>query len=155
MKKKSAFTLIEIIIVIIIIGIMMLMIPFRMQSLENHTQLSLVSQQWEDMRNRTLLRMRQWRIYDNATIVLKETWVSVLYTWGVKWQELWTGIIEQEVFSKAITITTSTPTIWNMQSYDIACNWPVNEIKLTLWTMQVCYIIDTTSCTMKRLTCSQ
>lgn len=155
MKKKSAFTMIEIIIIIIVMWIMMLMIPFRMQSLENHTQLSLVSQQREDIRNRTLLRMRQWRIYDTAIITLQSEWVVVVYSWWVKGQELWTGSIEQEKFAQLVTITSANSTVWNMQSYDIACNWPTNEIKLSLWTMQVCYIIDNSSCTMKRLVCGQ
>ena len=146
MHKKWAFTLIEILIVVIIIGIMLTMIPFRMQSLRNHTQLSLISQQREDIRNRTLLRMRQWRVYDTATVTLTTQWVTIVYSGGVKWDNT-----EQEIFPEPVTLQPAASMQWTMKSYDIACSSSATGVQLSLAGMNVCYTIDQASCTMKRI----
>lgn len=57
--KQRGFTLIEILIVVIIIGLIMALIPFRMKSLQQQTQVSLIGQQRETLRDDTLLHMRQ------------------------------------------------------------------------------------------------
>ncbi len=153
MKRKSWFTLIELMIVIVIIGIMLAMIPFRMQSLRNHTQLSLISQQREDIRNRTLLLMRQWRAYDTAQITLTTTWVIVVYSGGMKW-----AYTEQEIFPEPIIIAPNTWNQWNLKSYDVSCtstNPKNTAVEMTLVWMHVCYQLDEASCTMKRLPCVQ
>ena len=77
---KKGFTLIEIIIVVVVIGIMLAMIPFRMQSLQNHTKFSLDMQQWEETWERTVNRMRQGNTYASATIALSESGILVSYS---------------------------------------------------------------------------
>lgn len=146
MNKKWAFTLIEMLIVIVIIGVMLAMIPFRMQALRNHTQLSLVSQQREDTRNRTLLRMRQWRVYDTATLTLNGQGITIIYSWGVKWDS-----IEQENFPESVILNPASNLQWVMKSYDIPCSSSVTWVQLSLAGMNVCYRIDKASCTMKRI----
>ncbi|MEI7477436.1 MAG: prepilin-type N-terminal cleavage/methylation domain-containing protein [bacterium] len=58
MHKKS-FTLIEIVVVLVIIGILLAMIPWRLRGTQEQAKMALVMQQWEDLRQHTVIHMRE------------------------------------------------------------------------------------------------
>jgi prepilin-type N-terminal cleavage/methylation domain-containing protein len=59
LKNHKGFTLVEIAIVVVIVGVILTIIPLRLQSLRTHTDLSLVMQQREDLWQRSVTKMRQ------------------------------------------------------------------------------------------------
>jgi prepilin-type N-terminal cleavage/methylation domain-containing protein len=69
---KKGFTLVEMIIVVVVIGIMIAMIPFRMQTLQTYTKFSLIMNDWEDYWQSAILQVRQSNKYDGVAVVLEE-----------------------------------------------------------------------------------
>ena len=137
-KKLRWFTILEITIVVIIIGIIITMIPLRMQSLRAHTDLSLVMQQREDLRQRSVTNMRQWPKYASATISVNTWIISVAYSW---WNTdtlplpEWTTILGQNL-SRKIT------------SYGVACSGPEKPFRISVWKFYACYHVNLNACAL-------
>lgn len=143
-QSKKAFTLIEIVIVLIIIGVLLMIIPYGLKWTENHVKLALVSQQVEDNWNSTLLRMRQGRVFDTATLSLWSTGWTIVYSWWIQQERT-----DYIVFENEVEVEPTQPLIWKMSSYAIACEWPSDRFILRYQGMKACYKVDTDSCTLK------
>jgi prepilin-type N-terminal cleavage/methylation domain-containing protein len=77
---KKGFTLVEMIIVVVVIGIMIAMIPFRMQTLQTYTKFSLIMNDWEDYWQSAILQVRQSNKHDGVALVLEESLASVFFS---------------------------------------------------------------------------
>lgn len=150
MQSKQAFTLIEILVILVVIGLLLVMIPFRLQWLHAHTQLSLVAQTREDWWQRTLLRMRQWRMADVATVQLGTTWTVVVFSGWIEWDK-----VEFIPFEETVVLTPNIWLVWNIASYTISCmDWYASWFSLSFEWMRVCYKVDLSSCNIYRVLCN-
>lgn len=164
---KKSFTLIELVIVLIVIGILIAMIPTNLRWLENHVQLSLVTQKLEDTWDAVSVKMRQGRAFDAATLSLGSTWWSIQYSWWIQWDKT-----ETILFEKKVELTTKNQRgdwelvadnqlKWTMWSYGISCIqaedaptlWADDLVRLSYEWMQACYKVQLDSCILKRMKC--
>jgi len=145
-------------IVIVVIGIMAAMLADRMQWHRAHIDLALTTQAREESWGQSVLRMRQWRTYDQAQITLSSTWVETIYSgWILSWGSMTT------TFAKPVEVAVTTLTgqsVWSlsrsMLSYGISCEGPGSGslIRLSQGTMRACYMVDTTTCVLHRRVCN-
>jgi len=148
MHKKS-FTLIEIVVVLVIIGILLAMIPWRLRGTQEQAKMALVMQQWEDLRQHTVIHMREWPAYKDATLVISNTWASAIYLSG------WVvGLTEKVDFDTGMVVDFS-GTILSLHAYDVSCAPAVTGFVITQNDYQSCYSIDPQTCRLDRLSCKR
>ena len=156
---KHGFTLVEIVMVLIIIGILLVLVPLNLRWVENHVQLSLITQKIEDNRDAVSIRMRLVRIYYTATLWLTTTWWDISYTWGIQGERKDLVVFEKEIKIDGKDTNNEFVPLpkleWKMWSYAIFCDGPTDLFKVSYQGMQACYQVDLNSCILKRMKCNK
>lgn len=160
--RKHGFTLVEIVMVLVAIGILLVLVPLNLRWVENHVQLSLISQKIEDTRDAVSIRMRQGRIYESSTLSLSTTWRDIAYTWGIQGERKDVVVFEKEIqitqqnnTNEFAPLSPNDPLEWKMWSYGISCEGPKDLFKVSYQGMQACYQVDLNSCILKRMKCNK
>ncbi len=151
LPMKKGFTLVEIVVVVIVIGIMLSMIPFRMQNLQSHTRFSLMTNEREDFRQKTSTRMRQWSLHPVAIVSLSNSWAVSVFTGGSGAQ-----ITEQMSFLDGVTVNIPVGSgQWNLKTYALWCEGNNTWFQISRGRMRACYVVDTASCKLIHFSCNR
>lgn len=156
---KHGFTLVEIVMVLIVIGILLVLVPLNLRWVENHVQLSLVTQKIEDTRDQVNIRMRQGRVFDTATLSLTTTWWDITYTWWIQGERKDIIVFEKPIElsqkndNEFVPLADGNTLKWMMSSYGISCVGPDVPFKASYQGMQACYQVELNSCILKRMKC--
>jgi hypothetical protein len=93
--------------------------------------------------------VRQSNKYDGVAVVLEENWADVLFSWSAGTWKVSTFLLPEWVKSSV----SGEAIRWDIKAYGIGCSWYDSGFSFTMWTYQACYIVDTQSCMLRKISC--